>query len=248
MISTGNDSIFQNFPLTKEHSCSYFPERISRLQYCFAEEGFDSEIIELFLDRGFRRSADLFYRTECPKCRMCIPYRIEINQFKMNTSQKRNLIRNKDLFYRIRIPESSLAKQELYLKYINSRHNSKLNLDSDESYLDIMKAQMYEYIENSLEIEVYQGDILLGFGILDIGSKTISSVYNVYDPEDPTRGLGTFMILQSIEWAKRVEGIQYIQLGLFIPGHPKMDYKKNFKPGEILFPLNQNWIDAKGIL
>lgn len=224
---TGNDSIFHNFPLTKEISCSYFPERISRLQYCFADEGFDSEIVELFLDRGFRRSTDLFYRTECPKCRMCIPYRIDLNQFMMNSSQKRNLKINADLYYRIRIPEPNLTKQELYLKYIYSRHHNEKESTSDESILETMRAQMYDYIENSLEMEIYHGDILLGFGILDIGSKTISSVYNVYDPENNSRGLGTYMILQSIDWAKRLEGIQYLQLGLFIPGHPKMDYKKN---------------------
>ncbi|NCN08850.1 MAG: arginyltransferase [Leptospira sp.] len=248
MNSDGIDLVFQTLPLSAELDCSYFPERSSILRYCFAEPSFNSFVVEQFLERGYRRSGDLFYKTECKKCRMCIPYRIPLDTFRPNSSQKRNLKFNAELRFSIGSPQPSNLKQSLYLKYIKSRHENLDKKESDESHLETMDSQMYEYINHSLEIEIYDESKLIGFGIIDIGKETISSVYNVFDPDYKKNGLGVFMILKTIEWAKNISSFKYIQLGLFIPEHPKMDYKKNFKPGEILHPLSEKWEDVQFIL
>ncbi|MCG9874648.1 MAG: arginyltransferase [Leptospiraceae bacterium] len=244
----GIDLVFQTLPISTEIDCSYFSERQSILRYCFAEANFNSTVVEHFLERGYRRSGDLFYKTECKSCKMCIPYRIPIDSFQPNSSQRRNLKLNSHIQFTVGSPNQTTFKQNLYIKYIRSRHENKQKEESDSSLLETLDSQMYEYTEHSLEIEIHDGSKLIGFGIIDIGTETLSSVYNVYDPEYKKNGLGIYMILRSIEWASRIESLKYIQLGLFIPGHPKMDYKKSFQPGEILHPLTQKWEDIQFIL
>src|SRR2546427_559163 len=59
----------------------------------------------------------------------------------------------------------------------------------------------------------------------------LSAVYTFFDPDHAARGLGTFAILQQIEWARR-EGLPHVYLGYWIRGHQKMDYKRRFHPLE----------------
>jgi arginine-tRNA-protein transferase len=60
-------------------------------------------------------------------------------------------------------------------------------------------------------------------------------VYSVYDPDLADRSLGTFMILDHIERARRM-GLPYLYLGYWVEGSKKMDYKARFRPQERLMP------------
>jgi len=64
-------------------------------------------------------------------------------------------------------------------------------------------------------------------------------VYTFYDPAETARGLGTFAILAQLEWAAR-EGLPHLYLGYWIAEHPKMDYKRRFRPLEIL--VQGSWV------
>ena len=50
---------------------------------------------------------------------------------------------------------------------------------------------------------------------------------------DLGRALGTFAILQQIQWAQ-ASSLPHLYLGYWIEGHGKMDYKRRFKPLEAL--------------
>ena len=60
-------------------------------------------------------------------------------------------------------------------------------------------------------------------------------VYSFYLPEEQRRSLGTYMILDHIERARRL-GLPHVYLGYWVSGSEKMDYKARFKPLEILRP------------
>ena len=80
---------------------------------------------------------------------------------------------------------------------------------------------------------------LLAVALCDRLSDGISMVYSFYDPEAARRGLGTYMILEHIAYARRL-GVPYLYLGYWIQGSPKMSYKKRFQPQEQL--TGNGWV------
>ena len=46
-----------------------------------------------------------------------------------------------------------------------------------------------------------------------------------------SRSLGTQCILAQVEYARRL-GMRHVYLGFWLHGHPKMDYKRRFRPLE----------------
>ena len=84
-------------------------------------------------------------------------------------------------------------------------------------------------------------DRLLAVAVTDMTQFGVSSVYTFYDPEQATRGLGTFAILTQIETARRMR-LPHLYLGYWIDGHQKMNYKARFQPLELL--RGQHWVRA----
>ena len=56
---------------------------------------------------------------------------------------------------------------------------------------------------------------------------------DIYDPDEDTRSIGTYMILEHIERARSM-GLPYVYLGYWVDGSPKMDYKRRYTPLEVL--------------
>ena len=96
-----------------------------------------------------------------------------------------------------------------------------------------MYYQMYTNPSCTRETEFYLEDELIGFGIIDLGTKTVSAVYFVYNTDYNKRSLGTLAILKGIQWAK-TNNYLYYHLGFYIPEHKKMDYKINYSAGQFL--------------
>jgi arginyl-tRNA--protein-N-Asp/Glu arginylyltransferase len=74
---------------------------------------------------------------------------------------------------------------------------------------------------------------LYAVALTDILADGLSMVYSFYDPAEVRRSLGTFMILEHIERAKRM-GLPYLYLGYWVEGSRKMSYKARFLPQERL--------------
>ena len=69
-------------------------------------------------------------------------------------------------------------------------------------------------------------------------SDGLSAVYSFFDPDLKKRSLGTYCVLQQIEYAKQLN-LEYVYLGYWIENHEKMHYKKNFKPLQLY--LEDQW-------
>ena len=74
---------------------------------------------------------------------------------------------------------------------------------------------------------------MLAAALIDVLSDGVSMVYSFYASEEDERSLGTFMILDQIERARK-RGLPYLYLGYFIEESPKMAYKARFLPQERL--------------
>ena len=80
---------------------------------------------------------------------------------------------------------------------------------------------------------------LCAVALTDVLGDGLSMVYSFYDPAESARSLGTFMILDHIQRARRM-GLPYVYLGYWVEGSRKMSYKARFLPQERL--MGDGWI------
>ncbi len=240
--------ILQNLPKSPESDCSYFADRLSSVNYFFADAEIPPELQEVAINMGFRRCGDTWYQTRCRSCNLCIGYRVPAKDFQPSRNMKTVLRRNRDLDVTVRNPTMTTEKEAIYLRYQYSQHYLRpafirpaANRDFDEEEsLSIMQYQMYTNPNTTLEVEFRLGRKLLGFGIFDVALTTTSLVYFVFDPDFQKRSLGTLNVLHSIQWCAK-QGFAYTNLGYYIPGHMKMAYKGRFKPCEYLNRETLEW-------
>jgi arginine-tRNA-protein transferase len=69
--------------------------------------------------------------------------------------------------------------------------------------------------------------------LTDVLADGLSMVYSYYDIAQSERSLGTWMILEHIERARRL-GLPHVYLGYWVEGSRKMAYKARYLPQERL--------------
>jgi arginine-tRNA-protein transferase len=135
----------------------------------------------------------------------------------------------------------------LFRQYIDARHND--GGMADMTVLDyammiedsIVNTFLTEYRLKPAEPLSSRPETwpLKAVALCDRLSDGISMVYSFYDPEDAARSLGTHMILDHVDYTRRL-GLPYLYLGYWIQGSRKMSYKTRFVPQE---RLGQNgWV------
>jgi arginine-tRNA-protein transferase len=84
-------------------------------------------------------------------------------------------------------------------------------------------------------------------GVVDVLPHGLSSVYLFYDPSFAREAvpMGKYAILREIEYARDALRLPYYYLGYYIESCPKMNYKIDFKPSELLCPVTSRWVDAE---
>lgn len=219
---------------TGEHPCGYWPDRQARDLVLDPQDPRLGTLYPMALAWGFRRSGDLVYRPHCQNCRACVPVRIPVARFAADRSQRRCLSRNADLECRIVAAERTAEQLQLYQRYLAHRHPGG-GMDGHgahefEQFL-IGRWAQGRFLEMREPSHDGQRGRLLAVAVTDVTAQGLSAVYTFFDPDAQARGLGTFAILQQIQWAKR-EALAHLYLGYWIRDHQKMDYKRRFRPLE----------------
>jgi arginine-tRNA-protein transferase len=89
------------------------------------------------------------------------------------------------------------------------------------------------------------GDLLIAVGVVDVLPNGISSVYLIYHPTFSHQlvALGKYAILKEVEYTRKLQ-LPYYYLGYYIQSCPKMRYKAEYQPSELLCPKFFQWVDA----
>ncbi|MFO6422025.1 arginyltransferase [Motilimonas sp. KMU-193] len=226
---TPQQEVILKVGLTPEHPCSYLPEKKEQLLVMMDPGMFNSSDYERLLSLGFRRSGKDIYRPHCPQCQACQSIRLAVNEINLSHSQKRILKKNADLTIQI----SQRDKPEyfnLYQAYINNKHQQgsmyPANLEQYQHF--ILSPWLSPHF-----IEIYHQTKLIAVAVSDVGSASLSAMYTFYDPDYEARSLGTFAILQQIQYAQSLS-LPWLYLGYQVDQCRKMNYKTRFRPHQRL--------------
>jgi len=214
-----------------DHACPYLAGRTATDRAVWAES-IPAAVYEQFMDCGFRRSGKLLYQPACRGCRACLPLRVPVAHFRPDKSQRRCRRRNSDL--RITVGPLCCSEEKLgvYRRYVADWHGRP-----EPEHASAFESFLYDSpLETTVEFE-YRDNVgrLLAVGICDVCPGSLSSVYFYFDPDESRRGLGTFGVLEEIEFARRM-GLPHYYLGYWVQGCGAMEYKGNFRPNEVLDP------------
>lgn len=237
---------FPEFYVTAPQPCPYLPGRLERKLFTHLSHEKPPELIDRLLTTGFRRSQNIAYVPYCEGCQACISARVIVGEFKPDRSMKRVLARNSRLVARRMPPKPTDEQYRLFRNYIDARHAD--GGMADMTALDyrmmvedtVIETFLTEYRERPLQPSApeFERWPLKAVALCDRLSDGISMVYSFYDPASAAQSLGTYMILEHIDFAQRL-GLPYVYLGYWIEGSRKMAYKTRFKPQERLGP--ESW-------
>ena len=223
---------------TREQPCPYLPGRVESKVVTDLSGPHAQELHDELTLAGFRRSHNLVYRPACANCDACVPVRIPVARFAPTRSQRRALRGNRDLQVAIAPRRATLEHYALFDRYQQARHRG--GGMSAMSFSDFRAMVEESPVDTRLvEARDMSGD-LLAVSLTDWLTDGLSGLYKFFDPGLASRGLGTFLILWHVEYARRL-ALPHVYLGYWIGACSKMSYKAKFGPLEALF--DDGWRD-----
>jgi arginyl-tRNA--protein-N-Asp/Glu arginylyltransferase len=217
--------------ITDIHPCNYLTDAEERLVFTLPEQPLSPELYLQLMRYNFRRSSAQLYRPYCPECQACQSVRLASMEFLLSTSQKRQLNRAQKSGWHWRWQQSPTASVyfELYQRYITARHADGVMFPADISHLQ----QLLDCTWLQVSVfEHYIGDRLVGAMILDHVPDGISLVYSFFEP-DTEFSLGTLAVLGAHQLCLQQQW-DFLYLGYWVDGSPKMAYKSKFRPQQRL--------------
>ena len=224
------------FYITAPAPCPYLKGRRERKIFSYLSGDGASSANALLTRRGFRRSQNIIYLPACEECSACVPVRIAVDDFELTRSRRRTLSRNADLIRRERAPRATGEQFSVLRGYLDARHEDGGMADMtvldyasmvEETSVDTM------LLEYRLREDGADESRLIAAALTDRLTDGLSMVYSFFEPDEETRSLGRYMILDHVALARSL-GLPYVYLGYWVEGSRKMDYKTDFQPLEKL--------------
>ncbi|XP_045775221.1 arginyl-tRNA--protein transferase 1 isoform X1 [Maniola jurtina] len=153
---------------------------------------------------------------------------------------------------------TSKETHNLYVKYQMAVHGDRPEKCSESQFTEflVQSPLLEEHSEEappcgygSFHQQYWLDGKLIAVGVIDILPKCVSSVYFMYDPQHMNLTLGTYGALREIAFTRHLHTLcpqlQYYYIGYYIHTCPKMRYKGNFNPSDLLCPETYKWFPLK---
>uniref|UniRef100_A0A9L0K9C1 Arginyl-tRNA--protein transferase 1 n=1 Tax=Equus asinus TaxID=9793 RepID=A0A9L0K9C1_EQUAS len=93
---------------------------------------------------------------------------------------------------------------------------------------------------------------IIAVGVIDILPYCVSSVYLYYDPDYSFLSLGVYSALREIAFTRQLHEktsqLNYYYMGFYIHSCPKMKYKGQYRPSDLLCPETYVWVPIEQCL
>ncbi|XP_076982379.1 arginyl-tRNA--protein transferase 1 isoform X24 [Tamandua tetradactyla] len=93
---------------------------------------------------------------------------------------------------------------------------------------------------------------IIAVGVIDILPYCVSSVYLYYDPDYSYLSLGVYSALREIAFTRQLHEktsqLSYYYMGFYIHSCPKMKYKGQYRPSDLLCPETYVWVPIEQCL
>jgi arginyl-tRNA--protein-N-Asp/Glu arginylyltransferase len=249
-MTTHHRSETPQFYLTAPAPCPYLAGKAERKVFTHLVGERAGALNDILTQGGFRRSQNIAYRPACEACRACISVRCIVDAFETKGSFRRVKKRNADIVGAPTTASPTSEQYSLFRAYLDSRHAEGGMADMSvldyammvgDSYVD---TRVFEYRFRGPDTAINgRGEgPLIAAALTDVLADGLSMVYSFFDPDYADRSLGTFMILDHIQRARRM-GLPYLYLGYWVEGSRKMGYKRRFTPQEHLGPRGWERVD-----
>ncbi|MGH9768794.1 MAG: GNAT family N-acetyltransferase, partial [Blastocatellia bacterium] len=181
------------------------------LNQYFLRRSVTPEQMDSLLAQGWRHFGNYFFRYSASHhwggVRRVMPLRVDLSKYSPSRSQKRAMARNRDLRVVIRDTFIDAVKEKLF-----NRHRERFKENIPDSIRDFLSEEPATEPCLNREICVYYGDKLLAASFLDIGGKSTSAVYAMFEPSESKRSLGIYTMLEAIRYSREL-GCRYYYPG-----------------------------------
>ncbi|XP_068424122.1 arginyl-tRNA--protein transferase 1 isoform X5 [Clinocottus analis] len=93
---------------------------------------------------------------------------------------------------------------------------------------------------------------IVAVGVIDILPTCVSSVYFYYHPDFASLSLGSYSALREIAFTRQLQKqspkLSFYYLGFYIHSCPKMRYKGQYRPSDLLCPETYAWVQIEQCL
>ncbi len=204
----------------------------------FHSEFAPAEAMDALWAAGWRHFGHEFFRynfgIHAGRVMRVLPLRIDLKRFTFSKSQRRNLRRNSGL--ELTIGSLGVSDESISLF---ERHRIRFAEGRPEMLDDFVPASNAESPSETFQLSVREGSRLVAESYFDLGERSASSVFAMFDPAITAAGLGIFTLLKEIEHSLDL-GLDHFYLGYAYDGESFYDYKKRFRATEY-FDWKGNW-------
>jgi arginine-tRNA-protein transferase len=197
-----------------------------------------AEAMDALWAAGWRHFGRHFFRynfgIHAGRVMRVLPLRIDLARFTFSKSQRRNLRRNSGLEVTFGPLDVTAASRNLF-----ERHRLRFTEGRPERLDDFVPNSLGDSPCIAFQLSVHDGGRLVAESYFDVGERSSSSVFAMFDPGITAPGLGIFTLLKEIEHSLEL-GLDHFYLGYAYDGESFYDYKKRFRATEY-FDWKGNW-------
>ncbi len=212
------------------HPCTYLPAQRASLDVRLMLDVTPLEL-DALLSRGWRRFGPCYFRPQCAACKACVTTRVIASQFAPTRSQRRAVRLAAGLRRVVGVPTVDDARLRLYSRWHASREGAR---GWEESEMDAERYRMDFAFPHpcAREVAYYDGDRLVGLGLIDQTPTALSAAYFFYEPQQQG-SLGVANVVHLVQDARNW-GLRHMYLGYRVQGCASLEYKGAFRPHEVL--------------